>query len=74
MAQPLKTEPPFMGTEAGITLPEPEDAEEGRGRKADVELLTMGRIIRLLEELDRPAQERVMCYLWDRYRADMGIE
>ncbi len=56
------------GVDAESVTPEPEDAEEGRGRKADVELLTMGRIIRLLEELDETARCRVMSYLSARYK------
>ncbi len=48
--------------------PEPEDAEEGKGRKMDSELRTLSAIIRQLEEHDDTAQARMMAYLSARYK------
>ena len=41
--------------------------KQDQGRRMDPELLVMGRMLRLLEELDEPAKGRVVRYLYDRW-------
>ncbi len=59
----ISTKEPLLTT----GTPEPEDAEEGRGRKMDPELRSISAILRLLEELDEQARERVVAYITHRY-------
>jgi hypothetical protein len=53
-----------MPTET-VTPPEPE-ADEGRQR-TDPELLILGRILRLLNDVEEPGRTRIMAYLSSRF-------
>lgn len=46
------------------------DQDEGTGRRMDQELLTMGRMLRMLEDLDDPAAARVVTWLAARFNSD----
>lgn len=41
--------------------------DEGPARRTDPELLVIGRMLRLLDDLDEPAKGRVVRYLHERY-------
>lgn len=45
----------------------PKPDEDAGSRKQDEELLVIGRVMRLPDDLDPPARARVMMYLGSRY-------
>ncbi len=48
--------------------PDQEEEEKTSDRSQDLEILTMGRILKQLSKLDEPARCRIMAYLADRYK------
>jgi hypothetical protein len=46
-------------------IPEPEEEEAGRGM--DPEVRAIGRILRLLNDIEEPARSRVIAYLYSRF-------
>ena len=66
MAEDLGPDDP--GTYAGKQgrlLPEPD--EEASTRSMDTELKIIGKLLRMLAEVELPARKRIMVYLNDRY-------
>jgi hypothetical protein len=64
-----QTDIDINGPAVKIEQPLREEANEEAGsRRADPELLAMGRMLRLLDELDDHAKCRVVAWLSDRYR------
>ena len=49
-------------------LIEEAENESGTGRSMDAEIKVMGKIIRILDDLDEPAKTRIMAYLAARYK------
>lgn len=47
-----------------------QDEDPGVGRKMDGELLAMGRMLRMLEDLDDLAAARVVTWLASRFNSD----
>jgi len=44
-----------------------DDPRAAKTAKGDPEILTIGRVNRLLEGLDEPTRQRVLIYLYDRH-------
>lgn len=66
MAEPTKPERQQLPKSVPPPEPAPE-AEADESRRMDPELRTIGRIIRMLEEIEESGRSRVMSYLVSRY-------
>ncbi len=54
-----------------VTTPEEQEDDTGTSRRSmDAELRILGAIIRTLNEVEEPAQSRIVAYIANRYAAD----
>lgn len=60
-------------TEAAKAVEEEEEAKDGRAeRRFDPEILAIGRIVKLVDEIDEQGRPRAIRYLADRYGLNLG--